>query len=760
VVTAASLHAGGRRGNASPSCPVASGTADRRRCAPMNANFRTHPAWRWARRSVIALAGLHATYLLLGNLLLNTGLGRGLANGEPEKFVASWRTAWTLYPGHLRATDVRIAGHTRRTVWSVQADSAHGRVALLPLLSKELHVPQVTATGVTGGASLIDVERLPPPPRPGGWTMRFDSVVADDVHYAYFNDLVLLGKGRGECRFVKVLRGGPMEVLPSHVDFEEGVMWRNDARLAWDARIGARFGMARHLRDEASGIRKLAKTDLTLEIDATTAGLKLEARPGQEPVLRATDGPGILRADVGWHRGSLDAGGHLQLSLPVQADLDGRIESTTAGFELRVTDKDIRLTSGLKPLHDDSISVDADLLVRGTTIPLPDITSLGQRTSGHVVSRWHFDSLAWMDEFLPGSIRVSFDGAGTVLADLKFHDGALDPGSFLEVPHVAATANALGSRFEGDARAKVTFEATVAGQLQPHLEAVMQSFRIAPESAPGQPYVHGRDLRIDAITRGARDDLRDRIQARLWFSDARVPDIRVYNRYLPKTSLQLTGGEGTLSGDLHFDREGAVGKGEFRIVGRAVQLALAGLSLQGDLEIDTKLRRADLKTHSFNADGSRLSLKRVRVTEGSEPLGSEWWGDIELDQARLDWDRPMALDGRLHARMKDVGLLLALYSQRKDLPGWIGRLVDEGEANAQGRVQWQRDTLLLEPFAASNDRFEVLARLRLQEKQPTGDLFAGWGVLSVGVEIAGGQKHYHVVGARKWFDARPSLAAR
>ena len=726
----------------------------------MNANFRTQPAWRWARRSAIALGALYATYLLLGNALLNMGLGRDLANRRPDKFVAAWGAAWTLYPGHVRATDVLIAGHTRRTVWSLQAGSVRGRVALLPLLGKELRVPDVVVQGVAGGASLIDVERLPPPPRPGGWTVRLDRVIAEGVHHAYFNDLVLVGQGHAGTGFVKVLRGGPMQVLPSQALFEKGVIWRNGARLAWDATLGAKFAIAQHRRAEAPGIRKLAKTDLEIEIDAQTAGLMVEARPGQKAALRVTDGPGALRADVGWHRGSLEPGGQLQLSLPVQGDLDGRIGSTAAGFELRVTDEDMRLTGGLKPLHDGSIAMDADLLVRGRTIPLQDITSLAQRASGHIASRWHFDSLAWLAEFLPGSKLVSFDGAGTVLADLKFRDGALDPGSFLEVPHVAATASALGSRFEGDARAKVTFEAAGSGQLQPHLEAVMERFRIAPASAPGQPYVHGRDLRVDAVTSGATDELRDRIQARLWFNDARVPDIRVYNRYLPKTSLQLTGGEGRLSGDLHFDRQGAVGTGEFRVVGRAVQLAIAGLSLQGDLQIDTMLRRADLKTHSFIADGSRLSLKRVRVTGGREPLDSEWWGDIELDKARLDWDRPMTLDGQLRARMKDVGLLLALYSQRKDLPGWVGKLVDEGEANAQGRVQWQRDTLLLEPFAASNDRIDVLARLRLQEKQPTGDLFAGWGALSVGVEIAGGQKHYHLVGARKWFDARPSLDAR
>jgi len=69
----------------------------------------------------------------------------------------------------------------------------------------------------------------------------------------------------------------------------------------------------------------------------------------------------------------------------------------------------------------------------------------------------------------------------------------------------------------------------------------MEQFSVAPTDAPDQPYVHGTDLRIDAVTSAGERQLDDRIRARLWFSDARVPNLRVYNRYLPTTSLQLAG---------------------------------------------------------------------------------------------------------------------------------------------------------------------------------------------------------------------------
>jgi hypothetical protein len=355
---------------------------------------------------------------------------------------------------------------------------------------------------------------------------------------------------------------------------------------------------------------------------------------------------------------------------------------------------------------------------------------------------------------------VRFDGAGTALVDMKLHDGQLGAGSFIEVPQVAATAGALGNRFDGEARARITFETAGPGELRPHLVATMEDFRISPVDSPDQPYVRGRDLHIEATARGDRSTLDDRAHARIWFEGAQVPDLRAYNRYLPNANLRFLGGQGRVSGDLHFDREGNVGHGSFLVDGRRVQLALADLVMQGDIAVDTRLRRTDLTAHQFNADGSEVSLQGVRITRGEELLGSDWWGHVALVEARLDWDKPATIDGTFQTRLKDASVLLALYAQRKHLPDWVGKVIDAGEVQAEGRIGVHHGTLALDPFEASNERFDVLARLRLHEKQASGDLYARWGALSMGVELEGGKRQVHLVGARQWYDRRPGLTER
>ena len=715
---------------------------------------------RLLRNLASGVAVAYVIYLVLGNALLGTSYGYELANRKPEKFVASWSSAWTLYPGHVSARDVRLAGHTRRTVWSLQASSVRGRIALLPLFARQMHVPAVVATGVSGGATRIDVERAPPPPRPGGWTMRFGRIVAENTRYAYFNEFVLQGNGHAEAAFVKTLRGGPMEVLPSRAHFEHDVAFRDGARLAWDARIDMTLSIVRHRREEAPGIRKLTMADIGLEIDAATAGLLLERHDQNRPALTLADGPGRLNGKLAWHRGSLVPGGHLSLAFPARSALDGLSESADATLALRVSDTGIHIAGGVEPVGAGALRASADIEVAGTTLPVQELGNVVKRTSGHFLAKWHFDSLAWVSALLPGPNIVSFDGAGTVLADLRIHEGNLDAGSVLEIPQVAATAAALGNRFDGHAHAKITFEAARPGELRPRLVAEMEGFRISPADSPDEPYVHGRGLHIDAIASGDRATLDDRVRARLRFEDAEVPDLRAYNRYLPNSNLRFLGGVGRVSGDLHFDREGNVGHGTFMVDGRGVRMAMADLALQGDLAVDTRLRRADLKSHQFDADGSQVSLTGVRLTRGDEELGSEWWGHFALNRARLGWDKPATVDGKIQAQLKDASVLLALYAQRKHLPDWVGKVIDAGEVQAEGRIRVHQGTLLLDPLDASNDRFDLMARLRLHEKQVAGDLYARWGALSMGVQLEDGKRQVHLVGARNWYDGRPGLAER
>ncbi|HEY5852142.1 MAG TPA: hypothetical protein VIT62_15425 [Lysobacter sp.] len=721
----------------------------------------------WLMRIVLGLLIVYAAYLVLGNVFLNTPLGPWVANRKPEKFEIHWGPGLTLWPGRVTVWDVDMKGQVARTRWSVQAGKAKGSVAILPLLHKEVRVPDVEAFDVSGGADLVGVRKPPPQPRPGGWVLRFDRIHTRSIKAGHFAGLELQGPGSAEVGFYKQLRGGPLELMPSTAHFDKARLTYQGDTVLHDARLDARFAIARHTRAQAPGIRKLLMTDAELNLDGITAAVKTVTDKQGKITVSTVPGQGRAHARLAFARGSLRPGSKLSWHMPVTGtDIAGRPREGALDFLLDV-DRDIVLKATAPPDQGKALFLDADLRLRGTQVPLTDFKAALPRASGHVVGRWEFASLRWLGNMF-NAPWLALDGSGAVDADVQIVDGKVAAGSRIGVPEVDAVAHVMGSRIQGRARASGRLDAGAGDELLPSLELVMDHFNMAAEDAPQRPYVEGQNLRLDLQTvsglereklkqPGAMKEVRDALRAHLVFVDARVPDLRAYNRYLPGEHIRFDGGAGTVSGDLTLDGAGAVGSGVVRVKGSGTQLHFAGIALRGNVDVNTQLRRADLSGHNFNIDGSRVALTNMSFTEPGGESRSGWWARIDLQRARMDWDKPVTVSGRANIAMKDVGFLLALFSRKRDYPKWVFKMIDSGQAQVSSNVQWKDDVLVLDKVDASNQRYDLKARLRLKGKSRVGSLYANWGVLSCAVAVNNGQRDFHMIRARQWYESQPDL---
>lgn len=719
------------------------------------------PAWRrntlkglkWA---LLGLLALYALYLVAGNVFLNTPLGESAINRKPERFQMRWSGGTTWWPGRVTLRKVELQGHNGRLRWSATGERVRGRIALWPLWRKELHVPYVDAEEVGGRLERVEENLAPPEPRPGGWTLRFDRIASDSVRGGNFNDMKLEGDGRAQAGFVKQLRGGPMQVLPSTAEFSRARVVRGGEEWLRDGVLKAKFAIARHTRAQAAGLQKLRLSDIELELEGGTAALSAAMDAQGRIATKAVPGQGRISGRLAYARGRLLPGGKLRWQMPVATTgPNGASHRDDLQVALDV-DRDLALSAYMPAQAGGIFGLDADLRLKGTELPLRDFRSQLPRASGHVTGQWRFSSLRWLTRLFTDAPWVSLDGAGDVSADVQLKDGRIAAGSRFDVPDIAAVAEVMGNRIEGRARAEGRFEAAADGALAPRLDIAMRRFRISAADAPGRPYVQGNDLRL-ALNAGGVATLRDTLRARLRFDNAQVPDLRVYNRYLPNEHLRIDGGSGTLGGDLQLDAAGEIGRGWVRVAGRDARLRLAGVALRGNVGVALQLRRADLAKRSFAVDGSDIRLDAVSFTGRGGETRSGWSARAKLPRARLDWRKPIAVGGEAQVAMKDVGFLLALFAREKEIPGWVYKLVDTGPAQASGRVQWRGDTLVLDRLAARNDRFDLLGRLRLKGQARSGQLFAQWGKLSVGVDLQGDQHKLHLRNAREWYQAQPAL---
>lgn len=712
---------------------------------------------RWAIRIAVAVLAVYLLYLLAANIFINSSLGPSTVNRKPEKFQMHWDGGHSWWFGRVSLHGVRIQGQVRRLAWNAKADAVQGEVDIWPLLRREVRVPWINAQQVSGGVQHVARELPVPAPRPGGWTLRFERISSDSITAGSFDDLSLQGQGRAQVGFVKQLRGGAMELLPSTARFASARLSLKGKEVLRQASMDARFAIDRHRREEAPGIRKLLKTVAHLKLDGVTSAMDVSVNPAGDINFNVVPGRGRAKIDLGFERGVLTQGSRVIWSVPIGGhDATGARKQDAFGLALAV-EQDIALRVKAPTLPGSRMAVDADLRLRGREVPLQDLRSLLPRASGHVVGHWRFSSLGWIAGFFPQATWLQLEGAGDVDADVRVVDGKLAPGSRLAVPDVQAVVDVMGNRIRGRANAQVQLDAGPQGQLAPHLQATMEDFNIAATRAPNQPYVRGRNLRLTLDAVGQVGTLRDAVRGRVVFDNASVPDLRVYNAFLPRQQMRFNGGSGVLSGDLSLDTAGDVGNGRLRIGARAARMHLAGLDVQGDVDLGLQLRRADLKRHSFNADGSTVDFRNLSFREPGGESRSGWWAKLVLARARLDVDKPIAASGTADVSMKDVGFLLALFSRKKDYPKWVFKLVDAGQARVDGRVQWQDDVLVLDRMQAHNDRFDLAARLRLQGKQRSGQLYAEWGVLSMGVEVHSGNRQFHLIRAKQWYLSQPNL---
>ncbi len=148
--------------------------------------------------------------------------------------------------------------------------------------------------------------------------------------------------------------------------------------------------------------------------------------------------------------------------------------------------------------------------------------------------------------------------------------------------------------------------------------------------------------------------------------------------------------------------------------------------------------------------GQFVGVARQRPRERAEG----WWASADITRGKVAFGQPMHLSADADVRMRDIAPLLSMFAQHKRFPHWIRRMIDAGGTTVTARTQMRDEQLIVDDIQASNDRFDVKARMRLDDAKPSGHLYARWGVFGMAMELTRGERAFHLAGAKKWFEAQ------
>ncbi|MDO4710229.1 MAG: hypothetical protein Q4B94_10620 [Pseudomonadota bacterium] len=713
---------------------------------------------RHLRWPLYALLALYLLYLVAANAVINSAPGQALVNRKPERFQMHWTGGHTLWPGRVTLRGLEMRGHVRKQRWALSAAHVRGQIALLPLLQRQLHIPWVEAAGVQGEL-LQTADELPlvvysQAQKRKAWRLDMGSVKLTDLRQLAFGDWQLAGTGEGTLSLVKQFAGGPFALQPSRLRFADARI--SHAQQPWlhGAQIQAAFSLPEHISADYRGLARLALLELALSATGKTPGFAAQLDAQGRYQFRMQDDPGTLAADVRLAAGRLQPGSRLHLNVPLVMTQNGMRAQNDLQAEFSVSDS-IRLNLTLPKTSQSLPSLALQASLPDNRLPLSQPRELLGKLDARLQGQGYLPSIGGLVALFARADWFAMEGSGHVEVDLALKQGRLEAGSQMRLRQVRAHVDALGNRFAGQADADARIISGKAGaDDQSQLNVQMQSFSVAPLSQTRRPYISGHALQVQMNAIADLVRMRESLQARLRFQNARIPDLARFNPYLPNNKLHFSGGSGTASGDLQLRGDGSVDSGQLQLHGRALRVGVAGMRFRGDLQLDGRLRRGNLQRGEFALAGSRIHLRNVAFSEPGGASSSGWWARVDVQDGRVSWKKPAALSGRINAQMKDVGFLLAMFAARSHYPQWVMRLVDDGQASASGRVAWHGNHLVLDDMTAHNDRFAVNARLRLQGNQRQGDLLLAWGKLEAGLELHGEQRKLHLLRARQWYQSR------
>lgn len=705
-------------------------------------------------RALLIMLAVELLYLLAANAYLNSALAMRTFNQKPERFHIEWARAYSLYPGHLHASGVRLGGQARRNRWVTTSTEASGRIKLLPLLARRLSFGTIRADEV---ALELDRETTSLPPststrKTPPWTLHFDGITTDTLRSLQLAKWRVdeLRDARARFALDKKLRQGPFEILPSTLHARSARLSYDRTVLARDARLDYSMTMGPSTHAQAPGFERVHFVDARLQLSGSAPGLSIAGGDSDFLAFARGRSGGRVDADLSLDDGVLVPGGRLVWSAPMVLH-DGQPDPRPQRLQVHATVRanGIAVRAQVPPRADSTDFIDADLLVAQRELQRITAHQLLRQVSGTLGLRWHFRSLAWMNPLLSSNRWLRLDGQADVDALLRLRQGRLASGSRASIPRAQLQADLFDTVLtaQGSAQAKVEGQRTT-------VDFVARKFQLAPREARAEPYVEGEDFRLNLVASEDLAQFRRTLQARLDFADARIPRLQAYNRNLPGKSLRFEGGSGTLGADLKLDAQGRVQQGRLRLRGKQAQLVLGPSRITGDLDVDTRIRQSGGGARDYRIEALELKLDQVRVGAPDDP---PWWARLSLDQGRLQWQRPFRMHGDARVEMKDVSVLLALFSERSAFPKWIGNLVDAGQAQATAQVALAGDSFTIDKLRASNRRIDLDARLRVADGQPAGALYAKWGVLGLGVDLQGKQRKFHLANAKEWYQGLPPL---
>jgi hypothetical protein len=292
---------------------------------------------------VLVLVTFEGLYLVVANALLRSRSLASWISHRPEKLHVEWAAAWSVWPGRVHATALRIRGQNRHLQWFASADEARLTIDLLPLAFKRFKATRVRGSGLTfllarrlddeDAAKELDpalwpsIPGLTNPPHPAPeelyprrhgkhpWRIVLRDIDIESVKQLWIDRFDYDGDGRVRGSFAYWIRND-LEVEHGTIELRSGTLKVGDRAMAQelDARIDG--SLARFVPHLVHGVAVLDQFSGKVDVQADVESLAFVNTFLRKARWLSIDGEGTLETHLAVERGRLVPESQLALDAP------------------------------------------------------------------------------------------------------------------------------------------------------------------------------------------------------------------------------------------------------------------------------------------------------------------------------------------------------------------------------------------------------------------------------------------------------------
>ncbi len=348
--------------------------------------------------------------------------------------------------------------------------------------------------------------------------------------------------------------------------------------------------------------------------------------------------------------------------------------------------------------------------------------------------------------------RVALQGPGTFEATLN-----LDAMKFTEDSNIAIRSDTLSLTF-------LDYLAVGQGEINARLQSVSErpalKLSVSTSNASlkrrGDVRNHIESLSIFMYATGAIEQGFNALtdpNVRIELKNGRVPDIRVYNDYLPHNSMALLiSGQAQLDG--WWELGSTNGRGELILSAPDVTAMIREQPVTGSVTLKSELHDGDVKAMQFDLRGTQLSVSDVVL---SDQETSPWSGTLKIADGDIKLSRPINIDGIVDLSLQDTRPFIDLFGTRNGKPKWLSDVFNIKNITGRTKIRLDDNDITLNDMELSGDKLTLLGHIRFSNKNLKGMAYAKYRKFGAAVEVDGKEREWFFVKPKKKFDTYPGF---